>query len=430
MPSFQSALVLTTLATSALAAPAPAAAPLVPRSFEVPRVRNVNAPPRDGAAAMAKAFSKYGWGTIGAQKAKGMTGASMAGAGAGSVQGASNGTTGKGDDGSVNTASANMGAEFLSPVTIGNQKFNMDFDTGSSDLWVFTNMLPQQSIGQHQTFVANQSPTFKQMQGATWQISYGDGSGAAGVVGTDTVNIGGATVTNQAVEQATAVSQSFVQDMANDGLVGLAFSQLNTVKPQQQKTFFANVMPMLDQPLFTANLKNDSTGKYQFGTVDQTAFTGGQLNWAPVDSSQGFWMIQSNSFAVGNQQMQNPSATPAIADTGTSLLLVDDMVAQAYYSQVPGAQLNQQAGGFTYPCSTTPPNFSVAIGNGGYMATVPGNMITFAQVDQATCFGGVQSNMGAPMQIYGDTMFKSQFVAFNGGNMSLGVAPKAGVFGN
>ena len=155
------------------------------------------------------------------------------------------------------------------------------------------------------------------MTGATWQISYGDGSGAAGVVGTDTVNIGGATVTNQAVEQATAVSQSFVQDMMNDGLVGLAFSQLNTVKPQQQKTFFANVMPNLDMPVFTANLKNDSTGKYQFGTIDQTAFTGGQLNWAAVDSSQGFWMIQSNSFAVGNQKMQNPAATPAIA--GTSL---------------------------------------------------------------------------------------------------------------
>ncbi|KAL9088446.1 MAG: hypothetical protein Q9165_006170 [Trypethelium subeluteriae] len=426
MPSFQSALVFTTLVTSAFAAPAPAA-PLVPRSFEVLQVRNPNAPPRNGAAAMAKAFAKFGFGNTAVQR-RAMASSAMAGSG--STSQAANGTTGKGDDGSVGTASANMGAEFLSQVTIGNQKFNMDFDTGSSDLWVFTNMLPQQSIGAHQTFVANKSPSFKQMQGATWQISYGDGSGAAGLVGTDTVNIGGATVTNQAVEQATAVSQSFVQDMQNDGLVGLAFSSLNTVKPQQQKTFFANVMPNLDQPLFTANLKNDSTGKYQFGTVDQTAFTGGQLNWAAVDNSSGFWQIQSNSFMVGNQKMQNPTATPAIADTGTSLLLVDDMVAQTYYSAVPGAQLNQQAGGFTYPCSTTPPNFSVAIGNSGYMATVPGSMITFAQVDQQTCFGGVQSNMGAPMQIYGDTMFKAQFVAFNGGNNSLGVAPKAGIAAN
>ena len=118
MPSLQSVLVLTTLVSSALAAPAPAQH--FPRSFEVPRIRNVNAPKRDGAKAMANAFNKFGFGAIGAQK-QGM-------------RKAANGTTGKGDDGSVGTASANMGAEFLSQVTIGNQKFNMDFDTGSSDL--------------------------------------------------------------------------------------------------------------------------------------------------------------------------------------------------------------------------------------------------------------------------------------------------------
>ena len=134
MPSFESVLVLTTLVSSALAAPAPAQ--LVPRSFEVLQARNENAPPRNGLAAMAKAFNKYGWPMPDAVKT-GMAKASVlgagAGAGAGAVDQAANGTTG-GDDGSVNTASANMGAEFLSPVTIGGQKFNMDFDTGSSDL--------------------------------------------------------------------------------------------------------------------------------------------------------------------------------------------------------------------------------------------------------------------------------------------------------
>jgi len=48
-------------------------------------------------------------------------------------------------------------------------------------------------------------------------------------VGTDTVKIGGTTVTGQAVELAKQVSSTFVSD-SSDGLVGLAFSSINTGK--------------------------------------------------------------------------------------------------------------------------------------------------------------------------------------------------------
>jgi hypothetical protein len=39
------------------------------------------------------------------------------------------------------------------------------------------------------------------------------------------------------------------------------------------------------------------------------------------------------------------------------------------------------------------------------------------------CFGALQSNGGANLQIYGDIFFKSQFVAFDGAGPSIGVAP-------
>lgn len=319
-------------------------------------------------------------------------------------------------------------ALFLSPVDIGGQTLNLDFDSGSSDLWVFSTALPQRAIGQHTAFDPAKSQTFKVMEGAQFRISYGDGSGAAGTVGTDTVTIGGVSVKNQAVETATQVSQSFIQDVNTDGLVGLAFSKLNTVNDGvqkiPQKTFFDNVMNDLDLPVFTADLDPDGTGVYEFGKIDQTKFTG-QMAWIPVNTSSGFWQFPSAKFAVGDQVVENPTASQAIADTGTSLLLVDQNVAEAYYSQVRGAQLNAQVGGFIYPCSAQLPDMSVAIGD-SYMAKIPGKAITFATVDQAntTCFGGVQGNQGAGLQIYGDTMFKAQFVAFNGGNQSLGFGEK------
>jgi len=202
----------------------------------------------------------------------------------------------------------------------------------------------------------------------------------------------------------------------------LAFSTLNTIKPQKQTTFFDSVMPQLKMPVFSVNLKNDSTGTYEFGNIDNSKFTGSLTN-VPVNAASGFWQVDSPTVTVGNMKIANQGGSPAIADTGTSLLLVDPQVATAYYSKVQGAVNNSQVGGFTYPCNAQLPDFGVAMGP-TYTAMIPGNAITFAQVDANTCFGGVQSNGGANLQIYGDVMFKTQYVVFDGKNKQLMIAPK------
>ncbi|KAI1371440.1 acid protease [Hypoxylon crocopeplum] len=309
--------------------------------------------------------------------------------------------------------------EYLSPVKIGGQTLNLDFDSGSSDLWVFNSQLSQAATQGHTVFDPTQSNTFSLMQGATFEISYGDGSGAAGNVGTDTVDIGGATVTQQAVELATAVSQSFVEDTSNNGLLGLAFSSLNTVQPQQQKTFFDNVMSSLAEPLFTADLRAQAAGAYEFGRVDTSKFTG-DMTWVPVNTTDGFWQFTSEQFAIdGGEPQTSTAGAQAIADTGTTLLLADPAVAQAYYAQVDGAVDDEQQGGFTFPCDAQLPDLQLDVG--GNMATVKGTDINFAQVDDQTCFGGLQATP-AGLQVYGDIFFKSNFIAFNGGNNTLGFA--------
>jgi len=197
--------------------------------------------------------------------------------------------------------------EYLAPISIGGQTMNMDFDSGSSDLWVFNTQLATASQTGHTNFNPEKSTTFALMQGATFSISYGDGSGAAGNVGTDTVDIGGATVTKQAIELATAVSASFVQDTQSNGLVGLAFSKLNTVKPTAQKTFFDNALPSLPLPVFTADLRKAAPGAYTFGAIDSTRFNG-SLSWAAVNTTNGFWQFSSTKFQVGT------GAVMAVAD--------------------------------------------------------------------------------------------------------------------
>lgn len=286
------------------------------------------------------------------------------------------------------------------------------------------------------------------MTGASWSISYGDGSSSSGNVYTDTVKIGGVTVQNQAVESARQVSAQFTQRASTDGLLGLAFSNINTVRPSQQNTFFDSALNGLAMPVFTANLKKGEgklhpifnlhqtktnvliyglAGNYNFGFIDRSEFTG-DISFFPVNASTGFWQFDASGFAIANDAtVSAPHA--AIADTGTTLLLIPADIAAAYYSKVPGATNDATAGGYTFPCSTSLPSYTAVIGD--YRAVIPGDFIKYAPVNgnsfetATTCFGGIQGvPAGFPYAIYGDIFLKSQFVVFHGANQQVGFAAK------
>jgi len=324
------------------------------------------------------------------------------------------------ESGDVEADPSQYDAEYLCPVTIGGQTLHLDFDTGSADLWVFSSALSSSDTSGHTVY--KPSSTFKKLSGATWNISYGDGSGASGTVGTDTVDVGGATVDNQAIELADKVSAQFVQDVDSDGLLGLAFSSINTVTPTQQKTFFDNVKPNLESPLFTADLRHDTPGTYDFGFIDDSKYTG-TIAYTDVDNSQGFWQFTADGYAVGSDSPNNSSFS-AIADTGTSLLLLPDEIVSAYYAQVQGAKNDSQQGGWTVPSDATLPSLSIQIGD--YTGTIDGSLMSFAPVSSSTNFGSLQTNESIGFSILGDIWFKSQFTVFESGTTNrLGFAAKA-----
>ncbi|KAI4164493.1 MAG: hypothetical protein LQ342_001806 [Letrouitia transgressa] len=325
------------------------------------------------------------------------------------------------NDGTVTTTPEQYDSEYLTPVTIGGQTLNLDFDTGSSDLWVFSSELPASQSNGHSVYNPSRSSTAKIKSGYTWKIQYGDGSGASGNVYTDTVKVGTTTVTNQAVELAQQISAQFQQDIDNDGLLGLAFDSINTVQPTKQKTFFSNAKPSLSAPLFTANLKKGKPGSYTFGYIDAAQHSGA-ITYVPVNSANGFWEFTSNGYAVGSGSFVSTSID-SIADTGTTLLYLPQSVVTAYYSKVSGARYDSSQGGYTFACSATLP--SITLGIGSYRAVVPGSYVNYAPVSSTTCFGGIQANTGIGFSIFGDIFLKSQFVVFNGGSpLQLGVGPK------
>lgn len=296
---------------------------------------------------------------------------------------------------------------YLSPVTIGGQTFNLNFDTGSADLWVYSNLQSQTQQSGHTIY--NASRTGKVMNGQTFAITYGDGSSATGKVYADKVTVGGVTATSQAVEAATSVSDFLLEDPDLDGILGLAFSNVNQVKPSQQKTFFDSVKSSLASKLFTVTLKKGAAGSYDFGYIDNTKYTG-KITYTSVNSGSGLWQFGVTGYSLGSGKTASKSFQ-AIADTATTLLYLPDDVVAAYYKQVKGAQFSSTQGAWVFPCSATLPSFSAVIG--GAKATVPGSYLNYAPLDGTTCFGGIQSDSGIGFSIFGSMFLKSQFVVFD-----------------
>lgn len=275
----------------------------------------------------------------------------------------------------------------------------------------------------HSVYNPSDSSTYKKKSGYTWSIEYGDGSGASGTVGTDTVTVGGTSVKGQAVELATKVSSEFVSD-TSDGLVGLAFSSINTVSPEAQDTFFDNAKDALDAPLFAAYLPLTGDGAYDFGYTDSKKYTG-SIKYTDVDSSNGFWEYPATSYKVSGKT-HTASGWTAITDTGTTLLLMGDSAVDNYYDAVSSASYDSDQGGYTFPCSTTLPPISLRIGDTNY-ATVPGTSLNYAPTDSSgdTCFGGIQSVGEGSQAIYGDVFLHNNYGVFDASGPKFGFATVA-----
>jgi hypothetical protein len=115
------------------------------------------------------------------------------------------------------------------------------------------------------------------MAGSAFNVTFGDGSSASGTVGTDNVSVGGLIIKNQAVELANVVSDQFVSS-EGDGLLGLAFGNLNSVTPDPVQTPIENMIDQDDikagNQLFTAYFTssrdvNQDQSFYTFGFIDQ-----------------------------------------------------------------------------------------------------------------------------------------------------------------
>ena len=248
--------------------------------------------------------------------------------------------------------------------------------TDSVCSWIYNTAVPGNEQDSHTLYDPSKSKTYTAANDMSFSLSYGDNTSLSGSVAKERVQIGGLIVDGQTIELPDSVSSGISND-SSDGIIGLGFQSLNSIKPSPQPTWFENVMWELVDPLFTVNLKAGKAGYYKFGKIDSTAYKDGTLWYSKVDNSTGYWGFDSSQYAVGSgsTQTNGNSNSMAIGDTGSSLLFVNPAAFDAYYANVNGKTTNTNTQMTTYPCSETLPDFHVSLGD--QMATIPGFMLNY-----------------------------------------------------
>jgi len=323
--------------------------------------------------------------------------------------------------------------------------WNLEVIFANNNSWVFSDKLPTQQRNGHTWYALANTTSGQVKEGFSWKISYGDGSGASGIVLADKVTVGEVTATQQAIEAATSVSSQFIQEKS-DGLLGLGFGNTNTIKPTKQLTFFENIKPSLKEPLFTVTLKLNESGVYDFGYVDKAKYVVGffeprfewrlltfsqePIQYVPINTTRGYWEYTATGYAVGTGPM-TPMNFQSIADTGTTLMLLPPAATADYYSQVKGAMNNMTEGGYVFPCDAVMPDLTVQM-LGNVSAVVSGKFMNRSKSQtpgSPFCYGGIQQ--GSPnLSIWGDVFLKSQFAVFDGRDPPrIGFAKQSGSLG-
>ncbi|TBU46767.1 acid protease [Dichomitus squalens] len=297
--------------------------------------------------------------------------------------------------------------------------FLIDFDTGSSDLWVPSSSCAD--CGAHQTYDATVSSSSVALEG-TFEIEYGDGSTTSGPIYTDIVTVAGVAARNQSFSAVTQESSQFSEDTI-DGILGLAFPDISNLG---QPPFFqtALVQGSVPEGVFGFKLSSNDSELYLGGT--NTLLYTGSLEFHNV-SEVGYWQIGGAS-AVLNNDKAIASGFDTIIDSGTTIMYGTPSDVNAFYSAIPDSQVFDQANGlYSYPCDSPP---SLAFSWGGNLWTVSEENFNLGETEEGSgqCVGalsGEDLGLGDNVWLLGDSFMKNVYTAFDFDHKQVGFAALA-----
>ncbi|KAH7917716.1 acid protease [Leucogyrophana mollusca] len=303
-------------------------------------------------------------------------------------------------------------------ITVGTPPvtFTVDFDTGSSDLF-----LPGpgcSTCGPLTTYYPNASSTSREL-GQQLGLTYGDQSSVIGTTYSDTVTISGYTAKNQTFVAAEQYSAELASQSSSDGLMGMGFQSIAITQssPVFQTLVTEGALP---EPVFAFKLGRAGS-ELRIGGVDSALYKGA-FTYANV-TKQAAWEINVNEINANGTQVE--SNATAVIDSGTSGIQGDPAAVEKLYAAIGGVSLG--GGIYAYPCASTP-NITFQIG-GKTIAIAPeqfnGGFYTDNAAGEALCTGQITSGSIQGIWILGDVFMANVYTVFDFGNVRVGFADLA-----
>jgi len=311
-------------------------------------------------------------------------------------------------------------SQYYGEIALGTpeQKFEVIFDTGSSDLWVASSKCDD-SCGRHAKYDGSQSSTYK-ANGTAFDIMYGSGP-VSGFQSIDNMNFGGLAVANQEFAEVTDASGLGAAYSLGkfDGILGMAFPVLSVNKVP---TGFQNVynQGLVNDNLFAFYLGNSARdkGELTLGGIDSAHYTG-DITWVPLLAAT-YWEIKMDDIQIeGKSYSGSTTGVKAIVDTGTSIMTGPKAQVQAIADAI-GAHAFIE-GEYLVNCNVKQ-NIDFVIAGNTYTLTPADYLIP----DGDICLFGLMAldiaEPTGPLWILGDVFIRKYYSVFDVANERVGFA--------
>ncbi|RDX43469.1 acid protease [Lentinus brumalis] len=300
------------------------------------------------------------------------------------------------------------------------QKFKVDFDTGSSDLWIPSSKCSTCSPS-HRAYQAGRSSTSK-LENGTFSIHYADNSTSSGPIYTDIVTVGGVTVTGQFLSAVTKESSQLSQE-PTDGVLGLAWPSISELN---SNPFFLTAMNQSAVKEGAFAFKLASKGSELFiGGTNKKLYTG------PIEYhgivAQDYWQIGNASVSLNGTVVSSELKT--IIDSGTTLMGASPSAVAQFYARINGSRQDPDLGGYySFPCDPTP---AVSLSWGGRDWKIDPALFNLGDSGvPGECVGALVPTdlgprVGNDTWLLGDTFMKNVYTVFSVEKKSIGFAKLA-----